>query len=185
MIYYEQNRNFPGSTWLHSLVPTRGSEKECGEMLIQFWFQTYTASYYDVQTRNIISDSAITFVLLMRNSRSLTPSRSLENTILVEFECYACFSVWFVTKQTVKQQQYKWKTGDFPVPVSREINHGSSTSLPATFELIAFVWTSQTLFCNRKGRNRYCRNHAHFTILFFRMQQRGWHSLGRVDRCRQ
>ena len=45
-------------------------QKKSGEMFIQLWFQTYT-TYCDAQTINIVSDSAITFVLLMHNSRSL------------------------------------------------------------------------------------------------------------------
>ena len=93
----------------------------------------------------------------MHNSRSLTPSRGLESIILANYGVRV--SQCLILNQTIKRQLYKW---DFPVPVG---GHGSSTSSPATFELIALVWTLRTLFW--KDAMRYCRNHAHFTILLF------------------
>ena len=108
----------------------------------------------------------------MHNSRSLTPSQSLKTTILANYGVRVlCLSRCLILNQTIKRQLYKWKMGDFPVPVGR---HGSSTSSPATLELIALVWTLRTLFW--KDAMRYCRNHAHFTIFLFSacMQHRGW-----------
>ena len=69
---------------------------------------------------------------------------------ITESKCYPCLGAWFVTKQTIKREKRKIFLSQ---SVKSYINHGSSTSSPATFELIAPVWTSQTLFYNRKGHN--------------------------------
>ena len=108
-------------------MPHTDRKTECDETcIIKFNFGSRCA--------NIISDSTIMLVLLVHNLRSLTPSWSLGNTIFANYGV----RVLCLSRCTVKHQWYK---GDFPVPVSREINHGLATPLPAagTMELIAFT----------------------------------------------
>ena len=100
----------------------------------------------------------------VHNSCSFTPSRVLESTILARYGVWV--SQCLILNQMIKWQLYKW---DFPVPVG---GHGSSTSSPATFELITLIWTLRTLFW--MNAMRYCRNHTHFTIFLFSACNKGW-----------
>ena len=56
----------------------------------------------------------------MHNLRIITASKTQSKKIM-ESECSACLSAWFVAKEMVRHQQYKDKTGNFPVPVGREV----------------------------------------------------------------
>ena len=60
-------------------------------MFIQLWFQTYT-TYCDAQTINIVSDSAITFVLLMHNSCSLMLPGELHLSLSSSSELHGHYS---------------------------------------------------------------------------------------------